>query len=67
MVVNTRLTLVFQTGTAMDGKPEYRSKNFNNIKETATDVQLKTVADALAPLQQFPVVKVERFNTHLLV
>ncbi|WP_083465207.1 DUF1659 domain-containing protein [Thalassobacillus sp. C254] len=35
LTLDSRLTIVFETGTDLEGKPTYMSKHFNNIK---TDV-----------------------------
>lgn len=43
------LKLVFDAGL-VDGKATTKSKSYSNVKEGATDAQLKAVADALGGL-----------------
>lgn len=59
--LSTQLRLVFYDGEDVEtGKPIYRNKNFNNVKNNATDEQLFHVALAFESLQQSPVSVIER-------
>ncbi|GAE33683.1 DUF1659 domain-containing protein [Halalkalibacter akibai] len=66
MLIDSRLVLVFTNGVDMDGKDISKSKSFNNIKPTATDLQLTAVVSALAPLQEWTLIKADRTNIHSL-
>ena len=59
-LMNTQLRLVLETGVDENGKSIFRSKNFNNMKPSATPDALFAVALALAPLQQHSLFAVER-------
>lgn len=63
---NSRLILRVQIGT-QQGNPILRSRSFNNIKPDATDDAVFTVAQKLASLQKYPLVKVVRTNDEELV
>lgn len=59
----TVLRLQFQTGVDGNGDPVYRNKNLNNVKTGATEQSLYDVAQALAQLQQHPLVAVLRVDS----
>ncbi|KMM39327.1 DUF1659 domain-containing protein [Guptibacillus hwajinpoensis] len=59
-LMNTQLRMVLETGVDVNGKSLFRSKNFNNMKPSATPDALFAVALALAPLQQHSLFAVER-------
>ncbi|MDP4552616.1 DUF1659 domain-containing protein [Guptibacillus hwajinpoensis] len=59
-LMSTQLRLVLETGVDENGKSIFRSKNFNNMKPSATPDALFAVALALAPLQQHSLFAVER-------
>ncbi|TCP29769.1 uncharacterized protein DUF1659 [Scopulibacillus darangshiensis] len=65
-VVNSALILTLDAGVNEDGKPVYKRKSFRNIKTLATYDQLFNVANALAPLQQYPLESVERDNSIMI-
>jgi hypothetical protein len=67
MLIDSRLVLLFANGVDMDGKEILKSKTFNNIKQSATDQQLAAVVNALAPLQEWTLLKAERTNVHSLI
>ena len=56
----SRLSLIFETGIDEEGKPVFRTKNYNNVKPEATTDSLYTVATVLTPLQQHTINAVER-------
>lgn len=63
---NSRLILRVQVGT-QQGNPVLRSRSFNNIKPTADDSSVFAVAQKLASLQKYPLVKIIRTNDEELV
>ncbi|WP_035186441.1 DUF1659 domain-containing protein [Alteribacter aurantiacus] len=64
--VNSRLALSFVTGFNDVGEEIVRVRQFQNINPTAENSHLSSTAEALASLQQHPLVKVERGNTYEL-
>jgi hypothetical protein len=66
MISDSQLRLVFDMGVDAEGKPVYKSKNFSNIKTTATTDGLFAVAQSLVGLQQYPVTSIERNDKNLL-
>lgn len=67
MIVSSRLSLIFEVGTDEHGEIIYRTKSFHNVKGTATNEQLVEIANALVPLQQYSLERVERTNVHNLL
>lgn len=62
-IQDTQLRMVFDAG--MDGEKQlYKNKNFSNVKTSASADQLYAVANALAPLQELPLLSVERNDSH---
>ncbi|MGM8213619.1 DUF1659 domain-containing protein [Virgibacillus sp. W0430] len=60
-LMNSQLRLIFDDGTDLfSGEALYKSKNFNNVKTSATANQLYAVATAMAGLQQRPLYLVQR-------
>ncbi len=59
-VFQSTFVLTFDAGMDAKGKPSVKRKSFRNITTLATQDQLYRVAAALAPLQQLPLVSVER-------
>ncbi|WP_406946105.1 DUF1659 domain-containing protein [Halobacillus sp. SY10] len=64
--VDSRLQLVFSTGTDEDGNMILKRKSFNNIKTDATDEQMHEVSVALSPLQQHILVDIARDDRSVL-
>ncbi|MDN4071658.1 DUF1659 domain-containing protein [Fictibacillus terranigra] len=62
-IQDTQLRMVFDAGMEGD-KQLYKNKSFSNVKTSATGDQLYAVANALAPLQQLPLISVERNDSH---
>ncbi|WLD94886.1 DUF1659 domain-containing protein [Alkalihalobacillus sp. AL-G] len=60
---DTRLSVTFDAGVDLEGKPVYKRKSFNNVKSSATHDHLYNMVQALAPLQQYPVFQIERTNS----
>ncbi|MDT8858837.1 DUF1659 domain-containing protein [Alkalihalobacillus sp. MEB130] len=67
MLVDSRLILSFINGYDNEGNPIRKTKSFNNVKTSATDQQLTTIATVLAPLQQWDLDAVDRTNVHSLM
>jgi hypothetical protein len=65
-ISDSQLRLVFETGVDAEGNFTYKSKNFNNIKTSATTDGLYSVAQSFASLQQYPLSAIERNDKHLL-
>jgi hypothetical protein len=61
--VSSMLVLMFDGGVDASGKPVVINKRFNGVKPNATDDQVYAIAQALAPLQQYPALNIERDNT----
>lgn len=65
--ISASLRLVFYDGENLEtGKPVYKGKSFNNIKESATAKQLYDVAIALAELQDRDLHSIERRDNNEL-
>lgn len=60
IITSSQLRMVFDHGVDEEGKPVMKAKNFNNVKATATADQLFAIAQALSPLQSYPLLQVER-------
>lgn len=58
--IETRLRLVFYVGDDQDGNPIQKAKSFANVKPTADNEDVYTVAQALASLQTYTLVQTER-------
>ncbi|WLV24141.1 DUF1659 domain-containing protein [Aciduricibacillus chroicocephali] len=57
----TQLRLIQQHGVDIDtGQPIYKTRTYNNIKESATAAQLLAVATAITGLQKFDLARLER-------
>jgi hypothetical protein len=65
-LVNSVLVLSFDAGMDESGKPIVKRKSFNNIKTQATADQLYAISQALIPLQQYPVITIERHDAREL-
>lgn len=66
VLVDSKIRLVFDKGTDGEGKPVTGSKTFNNVKKDATPDNLMAAAQAIASLQIYPLVDVERNDKQLL-
>lgn len=67
MLVKSRLSIIFHAGYDEQGEEIFKTKSFQNIKEEATNEQMLQVVQALLPLQQYEVNRVERTNVHSLL
>ena len=64
---NGKLVVKVETGVNASGNPTYRLRSFQNVKPGAADADVYAVAQALANLQQHPVINVTRMETGNLV
>jgi Protein of unknown function (DUF1659). len=60
MITTSALVLTFDGGLDQNGEPVLLTKAFRNIKAAASYDALLAIAGKLAPLQQHPLVTVER-------
>ncbi|HYK72082.1 MAG TPA: DUF1659 domain-containing protein, partial [Pseudoneobacillus sp.] len=67
MLVESNLSLVFETGMNEKGEPTYKAKTFNNVKKESTVDQLFQVAQAIGTLCNDPINTVERSDRHDIV
>jgi hypothetical protein len=63
---DSRMQLEFDAGVDPEGNQITKRKSFNNVKVSAIPDQLYNIATALAPLQQYPLVLIERDNTKII-
>jgi hypothetical protein len=64
VLLETQLRLVFDMGMGENGKQIFKSKNYNNVKTSATADQLLQAAQAIAGLQTEVLAFVERDDTN---
>jgi len=64
--LETTIRLRVQVGTDAGGNPVLRSRNYDQVKPTATDQSVFDVAQALAGLHRDPVVQVLRVDEKAL-
>lgn len=62
-LVDSIMVLSFDAGVDEKGNPVVKRKSFNNLKVQATNDQLFSIAEAIIPLQQYPIIVVERDDT----
>lgn len=65
-ILKSRLTLRFHAGFTQDGKEIFKTKNFSNVNNTATDEQFGATATALASLQSHTLELVTRSNDYYI-
>ncbi|QOR66419.1 DUF1659 domain-containing protein [Cytobacillus suaedae] len=63
---DVQLRLVLEAGLDLDGKMQYKSKNYNNMVSSATPAQLFAVANAIASLQSLPLYSIEKNDSSTL-
>ena len=66
VIQSTQMRLKLATGLDEFGKMQYKNKNYNNVKTTATPEQLFDVATALFGLQAYSPDGLERNDSHLV-
>jgi hypothetical protein len=59
-LIDSSMRLELDGGLDADNQPVVKYKNFSNVKTGATADQLYTVATALAGLQSYPLIMIER-------
>lgn len=59
---DSRMTIVLQTGTDIDGNALITRKNYNSIKPAASDQAVLAAGVAIANLQTLPLYGVNRTN-----
>lgn len=64
--MNSRLTLVLNTGNDMFGFPILKKKTYSRVKPSASDDAVFAVANAIGSLQAFELYGVERTDTSAL-
>ncbi|WP_312093904.1 DUF1659 domain-containing protein [Niallia sp.] len=57
------MKIMFQNGLKENGDPNYITKTFKNVKQTATPEQMLVVATGLATLVSYTLYSVERNDT----
>jgi hypothetical protein len=65
-LTDVQLRLVLETGVDSEGRPQLKSKNYNNINSSATPDQLFAVAQAIASLQSLPLNTIEKNDSFVL-
>jgi len=61
--VSSTMRLGFQTGIDGDGNPIQKARSFNRLKTNAVEQDVFDVAQALAGLQDLPLVSIRRVDT----
>ncbi|WP_077614814.1 DUF1659 domain-containing protein [Caenibacillus caldisaponilyticus] len=59
-LMDSSLILTLDAGVDEKGNPIVKRKTFNNLKTSATNDQLFAIGQALASVQQHPLVAIER-------
>ena len=62
-LVDSSLVLSFDAGVDGTGNPIVKRKSFHNLKAQSTNDQLYSIATAMIPLQQYPIIVIERDDT----
>ncbi len=64
---NSKLSLIFQTGTdPVTGAPIKRTKSYTNVKSTATEQDVYDTAMDLVGLQKYTLLEVQRTDREKL-
>ncbi len=64
---STKLVLAVETGTAAGGAPIYGQRSLTHIRPSLSDTDALAVGTAVAGLQAYPLGKVTRHDTAILV
>ena len=64
---STSLKLKVQTGVNATGNPVYALRSYNTVKPSAAHTDLFAVGQALAGLQKYPAVAIQRVDSGNLV
>lgn len=65
-IESSQLRLVYELGEDGNGRMQYRTKNYNNIKVDAEAAGLLAAAFAISSLQETPVASVKRNELQFL-
>ena len=63
-ILKSRLTITVHAGFDEDGQEVFKTKNFSNVNNLATEEQLLLAAQALVTLQQHTLESVTRTNMY---
>jgi len=61
------MSIKVQAGVTSTGAPAYKTLRLSNVKASATDADFYEIANAVAGLQSYPVMLIERVDTANLV
>jgi hypothetical protein len=64
---DSQLRIEYNQGMDLEGKPIYKSKNYNNLKTTATPDEIQSAALAMSGLQQHTLVRIQRNSNYDIV
>lgn len=67
LIQGSQLRIVFEAGVDEHGKLQFKTKNYNNIKPSATADELLQATNAIIGLQRLSLDKVERNDTHMII
>ena len=67
LITGSQLRIVFEAGVDTKGKMQYKTKNYSNVKPSATADQILQAANAIIGLQSLQLDKVERNDSHLII
>lgn len=67
IINESQLRLRYNQGLDVDGKPIYKTKNYNYLKTTVTSDDMQVVALAIAGLQQHTLENVQRNSNYEIV
>ncbi|MGM0873364.1 MAG: DUF1659 domain-containing protein [Bacillota bacterium] len=67
VLLDSQLRIVFDMGLDGNGKQMLKTKNYNNIKTSATADELLQVAQAIVSLQSESLAYVERNDSHQVI
>lgn len=66
ILAGTKLSLTFEAGLDEEGKMKYKTKNYNNVKVTATTDGLYAAAQAIVGLQGNTLDGIERKDSSFI-
>ncbi|WP_458411759.1 DUF1659 domain-containing protein [Schinkia sp. CFF1] len=61
---DSQLRLQYDQGVDDEGNHIYKTKNYNNLKTTATPDGIQSVALAMAGLQQYTLISIQRNSNY---
>jgi hypothetical protein len=66
-VVKSALSLKYKEGVDETGKDIIKAKKFSNVKTSAADADIYTLAAAFEPLLKYPVTEILRSDENILI